>query len=165
MNLSGLSDAQVAAKIKQGRVNHKDHKQSDSAGKIILRNTLTIFNLVNLILAVMVFLVGSYKNLLFIFIAIANTLISIINEIRAKRTVDKMRLIAEQRPTVIRGGKTLQIEQGQIVDGDLLILSLGDQILVDSIIVEGSIGCLAADNQGHEFVCQPDCTFNGGWLG
>ncbi|MBR3176075.1 HAD-IC family P-type ATPase [Candidatus Saccharibacteria bacterium] len=139
MNLSGLSDAQVAAKIKQGRVNHKDHKKSDSAGKIILRNTLTIFNLVNLILAVMVFLVGSYKNLLFIFIAIANTLISIINEIRAKRTVDKMRLIAEQRPTVIRGGKTLQIEQGQIVDGDLLVLSLGDQILVDSIIVEGSI--------------------------
>ncbi|MBR2994240.1 HAD-IC family P-type ATPase [Candidatus Saccharibacteria bacterium] len=139
MNLEGLSSNEVAAKIKQGKINRAPKKQSNSSGKIILKNTLTIFNLVNLILAIMVLIVGSYKNLLFILIAIANTLISIINEVRAKKTVDKMRLIAEQKPAVIRGGKTLQIPAADIVEGDLVILSLGDQILVDSKVVSGTI--------------------------
>lgn len=139
MKLTGLTDQQVAEKVRQGKVNRPPKKQPNSIGRIVARNTLTIFNLVNLILAVMVFIVGSYKNLLFIFIAIANALISIINEIRAKKTIDKMRLIAEQRPAVVRNGQVRQIDQDQIVDGDLLILSLGDQIIVDSKIVEGTV--------------------------
>ena len=139
MNLEGLSSKEVAEKIRQGKVNKAPKKQSNSVGKIILKNTLTIFNLVNLILAIMVLIVGSHKNLLFILIAIANTLISIINEVRAKKTVDKMRLIAEQKPAVIRDGKTLQIPAADIVEGDLVILSLGDQILVDSKVVSGTI--------------------------
>ena len=121
----GLSDAEVAEKIRQGKVNHAPKKQPNSIGRIVARNTLTIFNLVNLILAIMVLLVGSYKHLLFIFIAIANTLISIINEIRAKKTIDKMRLIAEQKPAVVRNGKTLQTPATDIVEGDLIVLSLG----------------------------------------
>lgn len=139
MKLTGLSDAEVAEKIRQGKVNHAPKKQPNSIGRIIARNTLTIFNLVNLILAIMVLMVGSYKHLLFIFIAIANTLISIINEIRAKKTIDKMRLVAEQKPAVVRNGKTLQIPATDIVEGDLIVLSLGDQILVDSEVVSGSI--------------------------
>ncbi len=139
MSLSGLSSSEVATKIKQGRVNQAPRKNSDSIQKIITRNLFTIFNLVNLILALMVLFVGSYKNLLFIFIAIANTLIAIINEIRAKKTIDKMRLLAEQKPTVIRDGKNLQINPDEIVDGDLLIFGLGDQILVDSEVKEGTI--------------------------
>ena len=139
MKLTGLTSQQVAEKIRQGKVNRPPKQQPNSIGRIVARNTLTIFNFVNLILAIMVLVVGSYKNLLFIFIAIANTLISIINEIRAKKTIDKLRLIAEQRPTVIRDGQVRQIDQDQIVDGDLLILSLGDQIIVDSEIVEGTV--------------------------
>ena len=139
MKLTGLTDKEVAEKTRQGRINRAPRKQSNSIGKIILKNTLTIFNLVNLVLATMILLVGSYKNLLFIFIAIANTLISIINEIRAKKTIDKMRLISEQRPTVIRNGQIRQISQEQIVDGDLLVLSIGDQIIVDSQIIEGEV--------------------------
>lgn len=139
MKLTGLTDKEVAEKTRQGRVNRAPRKQSNSIGKIILKNTLTIFNLVNLVLAIMILLVGSYKNLLFVLIAIANTLISIINEIRAKKTIDKMRLISEQRPTVIRNGQIRQISQEQIVDGDLLVLSIGDQIIVDSQIIEGEV--------------------------
>ena len=139
MKLTGLTDAEATEKIRQGRVNRAPKKQSNSIGKIILKNTLTIFNLVNLILAIMVLIVGSYKHLLFVFIAIANTLISIVNEIRAKKTIDKMRLISEQRPTVIRNGQIRQIGQEQIVDGDLLVLSIGDQIIVDSQIIEGEV--------------------------
>ena len=107
--------------------------------KIIAKNTFTIFNLVNLVLAAMVFIVGSYKNLLFIFIAIANTLIAIINEIRAKRTIDKMKLLAEQNPTVIRDNKPIQISPKDLVKGDLMVLGLGDQILVDATVKEGVI--------------------------
>lgn len=139
MDLNGLSSAEVAEKTRQGKVNYSTDQKSNSIGKIILKNTLTIFNLVNLILAVLILIVGSYKNLLFVLIAIANTLISIINEIRAKRTIDKMRLISEQKPTVIRGGKILQINPDQLVEGDLLALSLGDQIIVDSKIKQGTI--------------------------
>ena len=107
--------------------------------KIILKNLCTIFNLVNLILALMIISVGSYKNLLFILIAIANTLISIINEIRAKRTIDKLRLLSEQKPTVIRDGKSYQIPASEIKKGDLMSLALGDQILVDATVEQGTI--------------------------
>ena len=106
---------------------------------IILKNTFTLFNLVNLILALMVAFVGSFKNMLFIFIAIANTLISIINEIRAYKIVKKMRLISEQKPTVIRDGKSIQVLSEEIKKGDIVVLSLGDQILYDSIMEEGTL--------------------------
>jgi cation-transporting P-type ATPase E len=137
--MDGLTSDQVAEKIKQGKVNHAPRQNSDSIGKIILKNTLTLFNLVNLILALMIISVGAYKNLLFILVAVANTLISIINEVRAKKTIDKMRLLSEKTPTVIRNGKPQQIPQSQIVEGDLLIFSIGDQIIVDAKILEGGI--------------------------
>ena len=104
---------------------------------IISKNTFTLFNFVNLILALMVAFVGSFKNMLFIFVAIANTLISIINEIRAYKIVKKMRLIAEQKPTVIRDGKSFQVSSEEVQKGDCLVLSLGDQILYDSVMEEG----------------------------
>ena len=87
----------------------------------------------------MVAFVGSYKNMLFILVAIANTLISIINEVRAYKIVKKMRLVSEQKPTVIRDGKSLQVLSEEIIKGDIVVLGLGDQILYDSIIEEGML--------------------------
>ena len=113
--------------------------KTDSISKIVIKNTFTLFNIVNVILAAMVAFVGSYKNMLFIFIALANTLISIINEVRAKKIIDKMRLVAEQKPTVTRDGKTFQVEPENIVKGDLVVLGLGDQVLYDSRVKEGAI--------------------------
>lgn len=139
MNLEGLTDQQVQEKIRQGKVNSVDKKNSTTILKIVLENTLTIFNFVNLILAAMIIFVGSYKNLLFIVVAMANTLISIINSVRAKLTIDKMRLKTEQKPTVIRNGESLQIPQTEIVEGDLIIYSLKDQIIVDSVVEQGTV--------------------------
>ena len=107
--------------------------------RIVAKHTFTLFNFVNLILALMVAFVGSYKNMLFIFIAIANTLISIVNEIRATKIIEKMRLVSEQNPTVIRSGKPVQISPEEVIKGDLIILSLGDQIMYDSVVQEGNI--------------------------
>lgn len=111
----------------------------NSTGKIIAKHTFTLFNFVNLILALMIIFVGSYKNLLFITVAIANTLISIVNELRAKKIVDKMRLVSEQKPTVIRGNKAFQISPEKVETGDLLALSLGDQILFDAELLDGAL--------------------------
>lgn len=106
---------------------------------IVLKNTFTLFNFVNVILALMVLFVGSFKNMLFIFIAIANTLISIINEIRAYQIVQKMRLVSEQKPTVIRDGKTYQVQTTEVEKNDILVLALGDQIMYDSVLEDGQI--------------------------
>lgn len=106
--------------------------------KIIAKNTFTLFNLVNVILAVMVALVGSYKNMLFILIAIENTLISIINGIRAQKIVDKLKLLSEQNPKVLKNGEIIEISPDAVKEGDLVILSLGDQVMHDSIIEDGS---------------------------
>ena len=106
---------------------------------IILKNTFTLFNLVNVILALMVAFVGSFKNMLFIFIAIANTLISIVNEIRAYKIVQKMRLITEQKPTVLRDGKSFQVSPEEVKKGDIVVLALGDQIMYDSVMEEGTL--------------------------
>ncbi len=136
----GLTSEQVAAKVAEGKVNRLRKKATTkTVPQIILSSTFTMFNFVNFILALAIILVGSYKNLLFILVALANTLISIINEIRAKRTIDKLKLQAEQNPTVIRDGQARQIPADQIVEGDLLVLSLGNQILVDSKVLSGEI--------------------------
>ena len=87
MNLEGLTEKQVSERIKQGKTNQIPRQNRTTITKIVLKNTLTIFNIVNLILACMIIAVGAYKNLLFIIIAIANTLISIINEVRAKKYI------------------------------------------------------------------------------
>ena len=105
--------------------------------KIIAKNTFTLFNLVNVILALMVASVGSYKNILFITIAIANTLISIINEIRAKKIVDKLKLLSEKSPIILKDGKQIEEKPENIKKGDYLILTLGDQVPFDSILEEG----------------------------
>ena len=83
---------------------------NNSIWKIIVKNTFTLFNFVNVVLALMVAFVGSYKNMLFILIAIANTLSSIVNEIRAKKIVDKLKLLTEQRPTIKKDGKPIQVD-------------------------------------------------------
>ncbi len=111
----------------------------DGWTRLVFRNVFTLFNLVNAILAAMVAFVGSYKNMLFVVIAIANTLISIVNEIRAKKIIDKMRLIAEQNPTVLRNGKPFQIKPEEVKAGDLTVLSLGDQVMFDSVVTEGTL--------------------------
>ena len=107
--------------------------------KIIAKNAFTLFNIVNIILAAIVAFVGTYKNMLFIIIAIANTLISIINEIRAKKIVDKLKLLAEKNPIILRNGIPTEVVPEVVKKGDILKLTLGDQIQFDAKITTGFI--------------------------
>ena len=90
-------------------------------------------------LALAIFLVGSYKNLLFLGVVFCNTLISTIQEIRSKRVIDKLSLLNESKVTVIRDGITKQIEIHDIVLGDIIKLRAGNQIVADSKIISGEI--------------------------
>ena len=100
---SGLSDAQVQQRVQAGKVNRDASVPTKSIGRIIRDNACTLFNLINAVLAAAVLLVGSYKNLLFLGVVFCNLIIGTVQEIRAKRTVDKLSLLNSPTAEVIRG--------------------------------------------------------------
>lgn len=133
----GLSSGEVKLRINQGKVNYDTTTPSKSIKQILIENTFTLFNFINIILGVAIILVGAYKNLLFLGVVICNTLISTIQEIRAKKTVDKLSVISSSKAKVIRDGKQREIHIDNIVLDDIIMYGLGNQIVVDSKIVEG----------------------------
>ncbi|MDN6434491.1 cation-translocating P-type ATPase [Lentilactobacillus parabuchneri] len=131
----GLTDAQVQAQIKSGHKNTAEQSLTRSVREILQDNIFTLFNLINVVLGGLVFYTGSYKNLLFLGIAFFNTAIGIIQEIRSKRQVDKMVLLAEGKINVVRNGEDVQLRPEDIVLGDIIQLGRGDQIPVDGEVV------------------------------
>ena len=137
--IKGLSKDEVKLRIKEGKVNYDTTTPSKSIKEIVVENTFTLFNLINIILGIAVVLVGSYKNLLFLGVVICNTLISTMQEIRAKKILDKLSVISSTKAKVIRDGIKSLIKIDQIVLDDVIIYELGDQIIVDSKIIEGTL--------------------------
>ena len=137
--LKGLSEEEVLKLKERGLVNYKADVKTKSIGQIIMGNFFTLFNFLNFGLALAIFLVGSYKNLLFLGVVFCNTLISTIQEIRSKRVIDKLSLLNESKVTVIRDCITKQIEIHDIVLGDIIKLRAGNQIVADSKIISGEI--------------------------
>lgn len=134
----GLSTKEVKQRINNGKVNYDTTTPSKSIKQILIENTCTLFNFINLILGVAIIVVGSYKNLLFIGVVICNTLISTIQEIRAKKIVDKLSVISSSKAKVVRDGKEKEIHINSIVLDDLIIYELGNQVVADSKILDGS---------------------------
>ncbi|WP_056949536.1 cation-translocating P-type ATPase [Lentilactobacillus kisonensis] len=132
----GLSDDQVTHQIQTGNKNTAEQSLTRSVKEIFRDNIFALFNLINVILGALVFYTGSYKNLLFLGIAFFNTAIGIIQEIRSKRQVDKMVLLAEGKINVIRNSKTVAVHSEDIVLGDVISLGRGDQIPVDGRVLE-----------------------------
>ena len=134
---NGLTSAQVSERIAQGKVNQTSTLKTKSYKRIFYDNICTLFNLINVILFVLLLLVGSYKNLLFIGVVFFNTIIGIIQEIRSKRSVDKLTILTESKVTVVRDGKEIKISKDEIVLDDIIILSRGCQIPADCVVVDG----------------------------
>ena len=137
MNLTGLTKEEVKQRIRQGKVNYDTTTPSKSVKQILLENTCTLFNFNNLVLGIAIIVVGSYKNLLFLGVVVCNTLISTIQEIRAKKIVDKLSVISSSKAKVIRDSKMREIHINDIVLDDLIIYELGNQVVVDSKVVDG----------------------------
>ena len=131
----GLSEEQVQQRIDAGQHNLPLKPLTRSISQIIKVNTFTLFNLVNVVLGALIITTGSYKNLLFLGVAIINTAIGTIQEIQAKRQIDKMSILAATRATVIRNGQVEKVELEQLVMDDMVILKRGDQIPVDGTVV------------------------------
>ena len=135
----GLNDKQVEKRKQQGLINTDISVPTKSIKKIILSNLFTLFNFLNIFLAVLVFLVGSYKNTLFLGVVFCNVLISTIQEIRSKKIIDKLNVITQKKVNVIRNSKIESIDFDELVLDDIYLLKQGSQVVTDSIIQEGYI--------------------------
>ena len=137
--MTGLTNEEVQERIAQGQVNNNENPNTRTYKQIIMENTLTFFNFLNLVLLVLVLLVGSYKNSMFVGIIFINTVIGIIQEIRAKKTIDKLAILTESKTVVLREGKKWKISTEKLVVDDLIFLKAGEQVPADAKILEGNL--------------------------
>ena len=140
----GLTTKQALEQFNKG-LNYTDVSVPTKTIKRIIRdNFFTLFNFLNFGLALAIFLVGAYKNMLFIGTVILNIIISIVQEIRAKKIVDKLSLISQSKAVVIRDGKKQEITREEMVQDDIVELSVGMQVVADSIVKDGT--CLVNES-------------------
>lgn len=133
---TGLTAAEVAERVARGEVNDVPVRSSRSTGEIVRANVFTRFNALIGILWAIILLVAPIQDSLFGFVIIANTGIGIIQELRAKRTLDGLAVIGEAKPVVRRDGVAAGISTSEIVLGDVVELGPGDKVVVDGEIVE-----------------------------
>ena len=136
---TGLTQEQVQKRMEQNLVNYDTSVPTKSIKRILYENFFTLFNFLNLFLAIAIFLVGSYQNMLFLLLVILNTAISTFQEIHSKRVVDKLSVLAQSKATVIRNGKKQEIDIHQIVLDDILEFHTGNQVVTDSIVQSGEV--------------------------
>ena len=137
--MTGLTNEQVQERIAEGKVNVNENPNTRTYKQIILENTLTFFNFLNIALLVLVLFVRSYKNSMFMGIIVINTVIGIIQEIRAKKTIDKLAILTESKTVVLREGKKWSISTEKLVMDDLIFLKTGDQVPADVKVLEGTV--------------------------
>ena len=135
----GLTSEEVRERIDNGQTNHTDISTQKTVGQIVKSNLLTYFNLIFLILTVLLCIVGSFRNLTFLPVIIGNTVIGIFQELRAKKTLDKMSMLNAPHSIVVRDGEQQQIQSEELVKDDIIILSAGNQICADATVLSGSI--------------------------
>ena len=135
--LRGLTADEVRERVEAGRVNINMELKTKSVRELVLENLLTLFNLINLVLAVLVIIAGSFKNLTFLAIVVLNTGIGIVQALRSKRMVDKLTLLATKKATVIRDGGEVELDLDDIVIDDVVKLGRGDQIPADAVVLSG----------------------------
>ena len=137
--LLGLSEQEAAQRAEQGLANRSEISTGKTTKEIIRSNTLTYFNLIFLVIAILLCSVGSFRNLTFLPVVVGNALIGIVQELRAKRTLEKMSILNAPHAIVVRDGAEREIAVEDLVKGDLIVLTAGDQICADALVLEGSI--------------------------
>ncbi len=137
----GLSQAQVDAQRELNGTNFVRHGVGKSYGAIVLDNVLTVFNLIGLLVFILMLAVKSYSNIFFYVVILANTLIGVVLEVRAKLSVQKLSIMTSPKAAVMRGGEKTEIAVGDIVLDDVLYLYAGKQIPADSKVIEGYVEC------------------------
>ena len=134
--LTGLSDADVAARIAAGAVNEVPAGPTRTVAEIVKANVVTLFNILLGVMLVVVLIVAPFQDAMFGLVLIGNAAIGIIQELRAKKTLDRLALLSAPRATVIRNGHEAEVAVNGVVLDDLLTLRAGEQIVVDGVVVE-----------------------------
>lgn len=135
--LKGLTSEQAAQRTARGESNGSFSVSTRSIPRIICDNIFTLFNLVNAILALLVALTGSYRNMLFMGVVICNVAIGIVQEIRSKLAIDRLTLISDPKARVLRDGAETLVDVSDVVKDDILLLSSGCQLCADAVLCEG----------------------------
>ncbi|MBQ7341396.1 MAG: cation-translocating P-type ATPase [Oscillospiraceae bacterium] len=140
MEYRGLTSEEVRQRTEAGLTNRITAKQGKTEGQIILTHLFTFFNLVFLVLAAILLLSGSSPmNMTFLIVVLVNTIIGCFQEIRAKRAVDKLTLVAPHEATALRDGEFIKVRWDNLVRDDIVAFSAGDQICADAVLVDGEI--------------------------
>ena len=139
LNFAGLTSAQVKRKKEEGKQNVIPEKVTKSTGQILKDNICTLFNLFNALIAIALALVGAWSNMLFILIIALNTLIGIVQELHAKKLVDRLSLLSMPTAKVIRDGQALEVPVQELVEEDVVELEAGKQVCADSVILAGEV--------------------------
>lgn len=135
----GLSPEQIRVREENGWTNDEVASPGLTTKEIVHNNIFTYFNLIFLILAILLCLVGSFRNLTFLPVIIGNTLIGIIQEIRSKKVLDKLTMLNAPRAEAIRGGVSLNLEANKLVVDDIVVFRAGNQICADAIVEAGEV--------------------------
>ena len=136
---TGLTQSEVEKRVALGQVNRSNISTDKTTGEIILSNIFTYFNLIFLIISILLIAVGSFRNLTFLPVIIGNTVIGIVQELRAKNTLEKMNLLNAPHADVLRDGKLKNILSEELVKDDIILLTAGKQICADAIVISGSV--------------------------
>ena len=135
--LRGLTSAEADQRKAEGKVNTASTVKTKSIKRIFIDNICTVFNGINVLLFILLMVVGSYKNLLFIGVVLFNTVIGIVQEIRSKKSVDKLTILTESKLSVLRDGEIVELSKDELVLDDIILLSRGNQVPADCILVDG----------------------------
>ena len=134
---SGLTSAQVAQRVAKGETNDTARRTSRPVSEIIRANVLTRFNAIVGALAAVVLVTGHPQDALFGLVIVANTGIGVVQELRAKRTLDRLAVLGEEPVRVMRDGVETKVRPQDIVLDDLILLGPGDRVMVDGEVTEG----------------------------
>ena len=157
----GLTAAQAARRAEAGQANRQTRDPGKSTGQIVAENLFTLFNLLNFALAICLALVGSWRNMLFLGVVFSNTLIGTVQSIRARQTLNKLRLLQTRNAHPIRDGQEIECPPDELVLGDLVVLRAGEQLPADAIVREGRC---AADESLLTGESEPVVRQEGDWL-
>lgn len=130
----GLSEAEVADRVAAGRTNDVPVRASRSVGQIVRGNVFTRINAMIAVLFAIIAVIGPVQDGLFAMVILINTLIGIVQELRAKRTLDELAIVNAARPRVVREGATVEVATQDIVLDEVLVVGVGDQIVVDGVV-------------------------------
>lgn len=133
---AGLTAAEVAARVEAGAVNRTPRGPQRTVGQIVRANTLTLFNLILGSMAALVLVFGDWRDALFLTAVVVNTGVGIVQELRAKATLDRLSVVGEARPRVRRDGVVVEVPAEQVVRDDVVLAGAGDTVVVDGEVLE-----------------------------